>query len=234
MFPLKDENPTRRVPVFTVAFIVLCTLIFFMQFSAGAAGMQRIVVQYGLIPGALLGTEPAAAGYAAVPPPLTVITSMFLHGGWMHLIGNMLFLWIFGNNIEDELGHGRFILFYLLSGIGAAAAQIIAMPYSNIPMVGASGAISGVLGAYLVLYPRAKILTLIFLGVFITWAHIRAVWFIGGWFLFQTISALAASGGAGGVAWWAHIGGFLAGLLLIFVFRSRRATIRPPRRGPWG
>ena len=235
MFPLRDENPTVRPPVLTVGFIIACTVVFLLEVSAGPAGMQRIIVGYGLIPGQLLGTDDAMAPYTRLPAFVTVFTSMFLHGGWMHLIGNMLFRWIFGNNIEDELGHGRFLVFYLLSGVGAALAQVVATPDPNVPMVGASGAISGILGAYMILYPRARVLTLIFLGFFITTARIGALWFLGFWFLFQAFSAFADPGTGGGVAWWAHIGGFIAGIILLPFLRPRRRAMFGSRRsGPWG
>lgn len=252
-FPLKDENPTTRPPIVTIALMVICVLVFFLEVSSGQQGMQQIIYQFGLIPSVLLGLNELPPNLDVIPAGATLITSMFLHGGWMHLIGNMWFLWIFGDNIEDELGHGRFLLFYLLSGLGAAALQIIIGPNSDIPMVGASGAISGVLGAYMLLYPRAKILTLVFLGFFITMMRITAIWFLGIWFGMQLLFGLASAGGTGGgIAWWAHIGGFLAGVGLLYVLRQKRtrtvgtprkSAIRPPpsnsdddniKRGPWG
>jgi len=252
-FPLKDENPTTRLPIVTIGLIVICVLVFFLEVSSGQQGMQIIIYKFGLIPSSLLGLNQLPPNLDVIPPGATLVTSMFLHGGWMHLIGNMWFLWIFGNNIEDELGHGRFLLFYLLSGLGAAALQIIIGPNSDIPMVGASGAISGVLGAYMVLYPKARILTLVFLGFFITMMRITAIWFLGIWFGMQLLYGLASAGGAGGgIAWWAHIGGFLAGVGLLYIMRQKkvkafgapsRSEFRPPpdksdddniRRGPWG
>ncbi len=252
-FPLKDENPTTRPPIVTIGLMVICVLVFLLEIASGQQGMQQIIYQFGLIPSVLLGLNELPPNLDVIPAGATLITSMFLHGGWMHLIGNMWFLWIFGNNIEDELGHGRFLLFYLISGLGAAALQIIIGPNSDIPMVGASGAISGVLGAYMVLYPRAKILTLVFLGFFITMMRITAIWFLGIWFGMQLLYGLASAGGTGGgIAWWAHIGGFLAGVGLLYILRQKRArtvgtpkrsAFRPPpsnsdddniKRGPWG
>ena len=252
-FPLKDENPTTRPPIVTISLILICVLVFFLEISSGQQGMQQIIYKFGLIPSSLLGLSQLPPNLDVVPASFTLITSMFLHGGWMHLIGNMWFLWIFGNNIEDELGHGRFLLFYILSGFGAAALQIIIGPNSDIPMVGASGAISGVLGAYMLLYPKARILTLVFLGFFITMMRVTAIWFLGIWFGMQLLYGLASAGGTGGgIAWWAHIGGFLAGVGLLYVMRQKKVKTfgapkqtyyKPPpsksdddniKRGPWG
>ena len=220
-FPLKDDNPTHRPPIVTVSLIAICSLVFIWEFMSGQQGMGQIFYQYGLIPSKFLGLEGQMARTSSgAPPVITLFTSMFLHGGWMHLISNMWFMWIFGNNIEDELGHVKFLGFYLLCGLGAAFLQMALNPESTIPMVGASGAISGVLGAYLLLYPRTKILTLVFLGFFITTARIAAVWFLGIWFALQAFWAFAsAPGDGGGVAFWAHVGGFLAGMGLILVMR---------------
>jgi membrane associated rhomboid family serine protease len=161
---------------------------------------------------------------------------MFLHGGWMHLIGNMLYLWIFGNNVEDAMGHVRFPIFYLLCGIAAALAQGFYDPNSAVPMIGASGAIGGVLGGYLLLYPRARVLVLIPLGFFTQLIRIPALAVLGFWFVLQFIQSALSSGEGGGVAYWAHIGGFVAGMVLILVFRDKGIPLlgRPRRRGPWG
>ncbi len=235
MFPLKDENPIYSTPVLTIALIVVCSVIFMLQAGTGAAGGQVIAFKFGLIPSVLLGENRLPPELAVVTPAVTLLTSMFLHGGWMHLIGNMWFLWIFGNNIEDILGHGRFMVFYILAGLGAAAAQILSDPGSVVPMVGASGAISGIMGAYILLFPNARILTFVWLGFFITTMRIRAVWFLGIWFAMQALNAAGSSaGGGGGVAWWAHIGGFVAGILLLFLLKPRRKTFAPRRKGPWG
>src|SRR3972149_2580370 len=157
MIPLHDDNPTTTKPYITIALIVLATLVFLWQLSLGAHGFEAAVLSLGVIPATLLGDKTLPPELALVPPTLTIFTSMFLHGSWMHLIGNMLYLWIFGNNVEDAMGHVRFVLFYLLCGIAAVLAQSLPNPDSTIPMIGASGAISGVLGAYLLLYPHARV-----------------------------------------------------------------------------
>jgi membrane associated rhomboid family serine protease len=219
MIPLRDDNPTRTTPFITYALIALCVLAFFWQVSLGAA-MERSIYAYGLIPDVLFGGARLPPELALVPPSLTVLTSMFLHGGWMHLIGNMLYLWIFADNVEDRFGHGRFVAFYVLCGIAAAMAQALPDPQSQIPMVGASGAISGVLGAYLLLFPRAHVLVLVPLGLFSRVMHLPALLVLGLWFAMQLLSEMFAPAGAG-VAFRAHIGGFIAGLVLMPVFRRR-------------
>ena len=219
MIPLRDDNPTRTVPFVNYALIVSCVLVFLWQVSLGRH-MEASVFAYGLIPDALFdGTHPIPE-LAVVPAWLTVFTSMFLHGSWMHLIGNMLYLWIFADNVEDRFGHGRFVIFYLLCGVAAAMAQALPDPESPIPMVGASGAISGVLGAYLLMYPRAHVLVLIPLGVFSQVTRLPALLVLGLWFALQLLSEMLAPEGAG-VAFRAHIGGFVAGLVLMPVFRWR-------------
>ena len=190
MIPLHDDNPTTITPLLTVAFIVACVLVFLWQMSLGAQGFEAAVFRLGVIPATLLGGKTLPPELALVPPSLTVFTSMFLHGGWMHLIGNMLYLWIFGNNVEDAMGHGRFILFYLACGTAAVFAQAIPVPDSTIPMIGASGAISGVLGAYLLLYPRARVLVLIPLGLLTRMIRLPAMMVLRFWFLLQIINTL--------------------------------------------
>lgn len=234
MFPLRDENPTFRTPYLTIGLIVLCVLVFLYQQTQGGEAGQIFVYRYGFIPSIFFGNESLPFDFGAAPAPVTMITSMFLHGGWMHLIGNMMFLWIFGNNIEDELGPIRFIIFYMAAGILAALGQGFLDTQSDIPMVGASGAISGILGAYILLFPRAKILTLIWLGIFVTTMRISAIWFLGIWFGLQWLNALTSGPDGGGVAWWAHIGGFIGGVVLLFLLKPRRSNIRTIRRGPWG
>ncbi len=234
MIPLKDYNPTRRPPIVTVALILICVLVFLWQISGGGRGFERTVYGLGMIPAVLTGQARLVPELMMVAPWATLFTSMFLHGGWMHLIGNMLYLWIFGNNVEDRFGHAAFLVFYLASGLAAAAAQILPDPGSETPMVGASGAISGVLGAYLVFFPRARVLVLIPVGFMFVYT-LPASWLLGFWFFFQILSALATPASAGGVAWWAHIGGFAFGVLVALLFRG--GTIPPPparRRGPWG
>src|SRR2546426_1242733 len=222
MFPYKDENPTERPAVITVSIIIANVLAFLLVQGAGAQGpLARSVCELGLIPGEITHSVPPGSGVAlapgvmclvdAVPKYWTVITSMFMHGGWFHLIGNMLFLWVFGNNIEDATGHGKFLIFYLLCGTAAAATQTFISPHSAVPMVGASGAISGVLGAYLLLYPRVRVHVLVFLGFFVTTIVPPAYLMLGYWALLQVVSGVLTLGGPdmGGVAVFAHIGGFL-------------------------
>ncbi|MEK6683305.1 MAG: rhomboid family intramembrane serine protease [Nitrospirota bacterium] len=229
MIPLRDDNPVQTTPVVTVGIIVAATLVFFYQLSLGPQAGQRFVYQFGAIPAVLFGQESLPLEVAAVPASFSLITSMFLHGGFMHLIGNMLYLWIFGNNIEDAVGHARFIGFYLLCGVVAAMSHALVDPGSPAPMIGASGAISGVLGAYLLLYPRAHVLVLIPLGFFTRLMHIPAGFVLGFWFVLQLISGTATvGGGGGGVAWFAHIGGFLAGMVLIGLFKRRSVRFFNP------
>lgn len=230
--PYKDENPAELPPIATVAIILLNVLAWLVVQGAGAsAPLARSVCQLGLIPAELLGSAPPGASVplgpglrcvlTAEPHLWTVVTSMFMHGGWLHLIGNMWFFWVFGNNIEDSMGHARFVLFYLLCGVAAATAQILANPSSLVPMVGASGAISGVLGAYILFYPRVRVHTLVFLGFFVTTVTWPAYVILGYWFLLQlllgTVEVLSRVQG-GGTAFWAHVGGFLTGLVLARLF----------------
>lgn len=225
MIPLHDDNPTRSFPVLTVTFIAACVLVFLWQASLGTRGYQASVYALGVIPAVLLNKATLPPELSLVPPAMTVFTSMFLHGGFMHLAGNVLYLWIFGNNVEDAMGHGRFIVFYLLCGVVAAFGQVLQDPGSEIPMIGASGAISGVLGGYLVLYPRARVLVLIPLGFFMQLVRLPALWVLGLWFAIQLLSSVFASSEGGGVAWFAHIGGFIAGLVLIPFFKRGNVTL---------
>jgi membrane associated rhomboid family serine protease len=230
MIPLRDDNPSGTPQIVTIAFIVMCVLVFVWQLSFGAQGGQRIVYALGVVPASLLGQGQLPAELSLVPPWTTVFTSMFMHGGWMHLIGNMLYLWIFGDNVEDSMGHGRFVVFYLLCGIAAVLAQALPDPASTIPMVGASGAISGVLGAYLLLYPHARVLVAIPLGFLLHTMRIPAGLVLVLWFGLQLFSSAMAQPGQGGVAFRAHIGGFIAGMILIPLFKQRRVRLRLP----WG
>ena len=215
MIPLKDENPTRTFPFVTITIIVLNVLVFLVELFY-ASDMKTLVYRYGAIPRNLL----SMSDNRQVPAVLTIFTSMFMHGGLLHISGNMLYLWIFGNNIEDRLGHFRFLLFYMLSGIVAVYANAIVSPSSQVPMIGASGAISGILGAYLLLYPHARVHTLIFFGFFIQIVRVPALIVIGLWGVIQIISGIMSKGqeAQGGVAWFAHIGGFLFGLLTIYLW----------------
>jgi membrane associated rhomboid family serine protease len=230
MFPYRDENETQRLAIVTGSIIALNVFAWlFVQGAGSSTALARSVCELGLIAGELTGALPPGTqfpmgeGLACATDPgrqvSHVLTHMFLHGSWMHLLGNMWFLWLFGNNIEDSMGHLRFLAFYLLCGFAAAAAQILTNPSSPIPMVGASGAISGVMGAYLVLYPTVRVYTLVPLGFFITSMALPAWVMLGYWFLIQFVSGLVDVGGeGGGVAFWAHVGGFVAGLVLVKLF----------------
>jgi membrane associated rhomboid family serine protease len=230
VIPLRDDNPSSIAPMVTIALIVACVLVFLWELSFGATGGQRIVYALGVVPAVLLGQAQLPPEVTLVPPLATVFTSMFLHGGWMHLIGNMLYLWIFGDNVEDSMGHGRFVVFYLLCGVAAVLAQALPDPASEVPMIGASGAISGVLGAYLLLYPHARVLVAIPFGFYLHTMRIPAGLVLLLWFGLQLLSNTMAQAGQGGVAFRAHIGGFVAGMILIPIFKQRRFRLRLP----WG
>jgi membrane associated rhomboid family serine protease len=224
MIPLRDENPTTLTPVVTVTLIVLNCLVFLYQVSLGEA-QEHFVLSYAAVPAELFHTG-AVIGAPQVPAAVTVLTSMFLHGGFLHLGGNMLYLWIFGNNIEDVMGHGRFVVFYLLAGVAAVFAHAVTAPESTVPMVGASGAISGVLGAYLLLFPTARVLVLIPLGFFTRLVTVPAVVVLGFWIVVQILNgAFSLAGPGGGVAWFAHVGGFIAGLGLVKVFQQHKRPL---------
>ena len=226
----------------TLFIILICVLAWvFVQGMGQELALAKSLCLHGLIPGELLGVVPAgtripisehlACVLESRASPLSLISSMFLHGGWLHLIGNMWFLWVFANNVEDALGHGRYLFFYLLCGLAAALAQILADPTSPLPMVGASGAIGGVMGAYTRLFPSARISTLVFLGFFVTILEVPALLFLGYWFLIQLFSgALSLGTAGGGVAFWAHVGGFLVGWLMALPLcrRSYTPDIREP------
>jgi membrane associated rhomboid family serine protease len=244
MFPISDDNPRGITPYVTWSLIGGCVLVFLWQVSLGTQEGERAIFEFGMIPARLFGYAEISPALDVVPAWATTLTSMFMHGGWLHLGLNMLFLWIFGDNVEESMGHVRYLIFYLLCGIAAALAQAIVHPGSTIPMVGASGAISGVLGAYVLLHPRATVRVLIVLGIFVTMAHLPAMIVLGIWFLTQILSGALAPTGQPGVAFWAHIGGFVAGMALVPLFkRSDVALFQPARsrpfeierrRGPWG
>ena len=231
MIPLRDDNPTSITPVVSRVLIGACVLAFLWQFTLGPRDAQVAVFALGVIPAVLFEGARLPPELAMVPPVATVFTSMFLHGGWMHLIGNMLYLWIFGDNVEDSMGHGRFVLFYLLCGVAAVFAQSLPDTASQVPMIGASGAISGVLGAYLLLYPHARVLVLIPLGFFTQIVRLPAGIVLGLWFALQLLSSLATPPGGAGVAFGAHIGGFIAGLALIPFFKRRNVRLLHTFRG---
>jgi membrane associated rhomboid family serine protease len=220
MIPIHDDNPTTIKPYITYLLIILCVLVFLWELSL-AEQVERVFYSLGVVPAVLVGDQPLLPELIIIPAWLSVFTSMFMHGGWMHLLSNMLYLWIFGNNIEDAMGHWRFIAFYLICGIAAVFAQVLPDPDSTIPMIGASGAISGVLGAYLLLYPHAKVLMAIPLGILFYTVRISAGYVLIFWFGMQLFSSYMTGQQQGGVAFGAHIGGFLAGMALIPFFRHK-------------
>ena len=227
MFPIRDENPTLRIPIATFAVIGLNIASWiFVQGLGGELSLVRSACVFWLIPGELLGTVPRGISVPLGPTAqcvldgsgslITPITSMFMHGGWFHILGNLWFLWIFGDNVEDAMGVVRFLLFYLLCGLAAAAAHVLTDTQGVVPMVGASGAIGGVMGAYARLYPRARVHTVVFFGFFFTTVSLPAVLMLGYWFLLQILGGLPALGGLStGIAFWAHVGGFAAGVVLV-------------------
>lgn len=224
MIPLRDANPSRRVPIVTYLIIGLCVLAFFFELLQGPR-LRAFLFQYGIVPVRYTRAD-VAAHFNLWEQAVPFLTTLFLHGGWMHLIGNMWVLHIFGDNVESALGHGRFALFYLLSGLAASLLHLVTNAHSAVPTIGASGAIAGVMGAYFVLYPRARVLTLVPIFFFFTLVEIPAYVFLGFWFVLQFFSgAFSLAGGqvqAGGVAWWAHVGGFVAGIFLLRILRPAR------------
>jgi membrane associated rhomboid family serine protease len=224
--PLYDDNPTTRVPVVTYLLIGLCAAVFLWQLGQNA---EHVAYSFGMIPGVLFGTAHLPRSLAVVPPWTTIFTSMFIHGGWLHIGGNMLFLWIFGNNVEDVLGHFRYLLLYLLSGVAAAMGQALSDPSSTVPMLGASGAIAGVLGAYLLVYPKANVHVLVLIIIILRIITVPAWIMLGLWFAAQLASGLFSGGGAG-VAFWAHVSGFVTGIVLLVLLRpGSLALLQPPR-----
>jgi membrane associated rhomboid family serine protease len=234
MFPISDDNPVRRPPIVTWALIAACVAVFLWQMSLGSAG-EWAIFALGVIPASLFGYGQLPPELAVVPPWATIFTSMFLHGGWLHLGGNMLYLWIFGNNVEDSMTRPRYLLFYLLCGVAAALAQSLAAPQSEVPMVGASGAIAGVLGSYLIMHPRANVRVAIVFFVFVRIVSMPAMLVLGVWFLLQIVSGAAVPmSDEGGVAFWAHVGGFLAGMALTPFFKRREVPLlEPPHSRAW-
>lgn len=227
MIPIKDINPTERFAIVTVLLIVANTVVFIYELTLGPAGGNSFIASLALIPKRLLAP---AAEHSWESAGITLFTSMFLHGGFLHVAGNMLYLWIFGNNIEDATGRLRFIVFYLLCGIVAAYTHALMNPLSEVPMIGASGAISGVLGAYLVLYPRAKVLTLMFFGFYVRTMEVPALAVLLFWFVLQFLNALVSARSGAGVAWFAHVGGFIAGVMLIGLFKRKNALFGGRKR----
>ena len=243
MFPIRDDNPQILTPYATYAIVALNAACWvFVQGMGAEAALAGSVCRFGLIPGELMQLVPPGTRVpldmattcvlGEASPWHTTITSMFMHGSWMHIIGNMWFLWIFGNNVEDAMGPLRFLVFYLLCGLAAAALQVAADPSSTIPMVGASGAIGGVMGAYVLLYPRVHVHMLLILVIYVTTIAVPAYLMLGYWFLVQVLSGVANYGSeGGGVAFWAHVGGFVAGALFAYLFRDRALLARHPYYG---
>lgn len=239
MIPLRDDVPASRTPVVTRALVVVCAAVFALQLADPAGDL---VQRFGMVPARVFDPEAALLqigprgrpigriGPAAVPDWLTLLTCTFLHGGFLHFLGNMLFLWIFGDNVEDRFGRVRFLVFYLACGVAASLAHLVTAPGSAVPTIGASGAIAGVMGAYLLLYPRARVEMLVIWGFFVDFVVLPAPFFLGYWFLLQLIGGSIDRGAGGGVAWWAHIGGFAAGAAVAGVLRAReRLRPEPPR-----
>jgi len=243
VFPIRDDNPHFLTPYVTYGLIAANVVAWMLLQGFGTEpGLSASVCRLGLIPGELLQSVPAGTSLPIAPGAVctlgaggtwhTVLTSMFLHGSWLHLIGNMWFLWIFGNNVEDAMGHLRFVLFYVLCGMAAAALQIVADPESVIPMVGASGAIGGVMGAYVLMFPRVHVHLLVVLGFYINTIAVPAFFMLGYWFLLQLVSGWTSIGAeGGGIAFWAHVGGFAAGAVLSLLFRDRELLARHPYYG---
>ncbi|MBF7082187.1 rhomboid family intramembrane serine protease [Desulfallas sp. Bu1-1] len=228
MIPLRDSARSRTFPVVNLAIIILNLVIYFKEVTVEPYRLNQIFYTYGLIPADVLNT--IFTGAPLTPVLINFITATFIHGGWVHVIGNMLFLWVFGDNVEDRLGHFKYLLFYLLAGIAGGVVHVITNPASTIPVVGASGAVAGVLGAYIIAFPRSRILALVPIIIIFTLMEIPAVIFIALWFFIQLFNGVASLGGAANpVAWWAHVGGFLMGMLLIKMMAPRvvRGYYRP-------
>ena len=231
MFPIRDENPTVNLPIATYVLIGMNIVVWFaVQGFGSPEAMAKSFCHYALVPADLLNSVPIGTQFqvghqwvcqiTADQPVSSLFSSMYMHGSWLHIIGNMLFLWVFGDNVEDVMGPGRFFIFYTLCGLAAGLAQVAADPSSTIPMVGASGAIGGVMGAYALLFPNARIHLLVILIVYVTTVSVPAILMLGYWFIIQLASGILSFGSSGGgVAFWAHIGGFVAGLILVWVFR---------------
>ena len=234
MIPISDDNPARLRPVVTWGIILACVLAFVWELSLGDE-MSAALFAFGFTPASFFSGY-AVSGIGQVPAVLTIFTSMFLHGSILHIAGNMLYLWIFGNNVEDAMGHSRYLLFYLVSGIAAALTLAYIGPLSQVPMVGASGAISGVLASYVLLFPGARITVIVPLGIIFFPFRITAIWVVGFWFVLQLLSASATHADQPGVAWWAHVGGFAAGAIMTPFLKSSDFPLfgAVRRRGPWG
>ena len=233
MIPLRDANPTRRTPLITLSIVIACFVTFAWQLglmaSGGETALDDVILRWGIVPADLVAAW--GHGHVLSQATATLLTSLFLHGGWLHLLGNMLYLWIFGNNVEDRFGRAGFLLFYLLGGALAGLAQVVIEPTSTVPTIGASGAIAATLGAYIVLFPRARVTSLVFLGFFYQLIDVPAIIVLGFWFALQLIDGLTSLGGVqtgGGVAFFAHIGGFVVGAVTARIAVALAARMRRP------
>lgn len=222
MIPIKDNIPSRTFPFVTLSLIAVNVMVFVYQLTLGMDGGERFIYSTAAIPVEIMSLEDIGP-VSVVPLPFTLLTAMFVHGGLLHIGGNMLFLWIFGDNVEDRFGHAAFFLFYLATGVAASFAHILLDPGSTMPMVGASGAIAGILGAYFLLFPRAQVNTLVILPLYISMVSLPAVMFLGFWFLLQVLNSGVSS--SGGIAWYAHIGGFVAGVIGVLAYRALKAAL---------
>jgi len=231
--PLFDDNPTSRPPLVSWIILALCILIFLIQATQPDRGQYEILLRYATIPALVTGEADLPEDLRSIPSWATLVSSTFLHGGWMHLGGNMLYLWIFADNVEDRMGSVRFLIFYLICGMAASLAHVLINPDSTTPLVGASGAIAGVLAAYLLMFPRAKVRVIMVILIFIRWIHIPAFVVLGVWILLQFVAAPSSlAGDGGGTAYFAHIGGFLAGLVLTPFFRRKGVVLLPKQEEP--
>jgi membrane associated rhomboid family serine protease len=223
--PLYDDNPQTRTPVVTIALISACAAVFLWQAGLSPRAANNAALSFGMVPSVLFGHAALPRQLQIVPAWTSLLTSMFLHGGWLHIGGNMLYLWIFGKGVESALGSARYLSLYLVCGVIAALTQAFVDPTSEVPMIGASGAIAGVLGAYLILHPRSNVVVFIWIIIIIRLLTVPAVILLGLWFLLQLVSAASTSAGEPGVAVWAHVGGFIAGMALVMVLRQRHVPV---------
>ena len=228
--PLYDDTPKIHMPLATAALVTACSLVFLWQIGLPPRTAERAIYSYGMIPAVLLGSAELPARLQIIPSWLTLITCQFLHAGLLHLLDNMLYLWVFGRGVESALGFGRYLALYLASGVVAALTQVFMNPTGDVPMIGASGAIAGVLGAYLILKPRGNVVVLVWIFIFVRLVSLPAVFLLGLWFLLQLASGLSTAPGEPGVAFWAHVGGFVAGICLVVVLRRRGTRLMQPRR----
>ena len=235
ILPIRDDSVLRRPPAVTYGVICVCSAVFLWQLGLGPRAFTSFIFSFGMIPAVLFGYAELPSRLAAVPAWATVFTSMFIHGGWLHLLGNMLYLWLFGRGVESALGPSRFGILYLASGVAAAMTQALTSPAAEVPMIGASGAIAGALGAYLILHPRANVILFVWIFIFVRFISVPAVILLALWFATQLLGALAAPPNEPGVAFWAHVGGFVAGVILVLILRGRDAALlRPARSSPFG